>query len=47
MISWDKDLQPKFMRTYIDLHRQIIKAVKSFIKDVQREDIPNSNEQYQ
>lgn len=47
LLGMNKDFQPKFVRTYIDLHSQITKAVKNFIKDVQREDFPNSNEQYQ
>ena len=40
------DFNPRFIRRYLNLEKDIDKAVKSYIKDVRVGDFPNDDESY-
>ena len=46
MLGLTQELSPRFLRRYHDLHREMLKAVQNYIKDVKDKDFPNDQEQY-
>jgi 3-methyl-2-oxobutanoate hydroxymethyltransferase len=46
MLGINTEFKPRFLRQYLDLHKQITGAVQNYVLDVKRSDFPNENEQY-
>lgn len=46
MLGINKDFQPRFLRTYADLHTIMTDAVHGYIKDVKARDFPGEGEYY-
>jgi len=46
MLGINNEFKPRFLRTYLDLHEQITRAVGHYIKDVKSGDFPNEQESY-
>lgn len=46
MLGINVDFKPRFLRQYLNLHKQITGAVKQYISDVKEKDFPNQQEQY-
>jgi len=46
MLGINTEFKPRFLRQYLTLHHQIIKAVEAYIKDVKSRNFPNELEQY-
>ena len=46
MLGINQGFSPRFLPKYANLHEEITKAVKSYIKDVKTSDFPNEKEQY-
>jgi 3-methyl-2-oxobutanoate hydroxymethyltransferase len=46
MLGINTEFKPRFLRTYLNLHEQITKAVGNYISDVKSGDFPNERESY-
>ncbi|MEO9210306.1 MAG: 3-methyl-2-oxobutanoate hydroxymethyltransferase [Ginsengibacter sp.] len=46
MLGINTEFKPRFLRTYLNLHEQITKAVQNYIGDIKSKDFPNEQEQY-
>ncbi len=46
LLGISKDFNPRFIRRYLNLYDDILKAVGSYIEDVKNLDFPNEKEQY-
>ena len=46
MLGMTQDFNPRFIRRYTNLYKEISKACKNYIKDVKKGDFPNSKESY-
>ena len=46
MLGINTEFKPRFLRQYLNLHEQIIGAVKHYIDDVKEGEFPNELEQY-
>jgi 3-methyl-2-oxobutanoate hydroxymethyltransferase len=46
MLGINNEFKPRFLRTYLDLHEQITRAVGHYIQDVKSGDFPNERESY-
>lgn len=46
MLGLTQEFSPRFLRRYHDLHKEMLKAVQNYIKDVKDKDFPNDQEQY-
>jgi len=46
MLGINTEFKPRFLRQYLDLHEQVTRAVKQYIKDVKEKGFPNESEQY-
>lgn len=46
MVGMNKGFSPKFLRRYLDLHKEITGAVQQYVKDVKDQSFPNLNESY-
>ena len=46
LIGMTKEFNPRFLRRYMNLHDEMIKAISSFSSDIKSGDFPNENEQY-
>ncbi len=46
MLGITTEFKPRFLRTYLNLHKQVTGAVQQYIKDIKAKDFPNENEQY-
>ncbi|MGZ5247737.1 MAG: 3-methyl-2-oxobutanoate hydroxymethyltransferase [Flavitalea sp.] len=46
MLGINIEFKPRFLRQYLNLHEQIIGAVKHYIEDVKHGEFPNEQEQY-
>lgn len=46
LLGMNKNFKPKFVRHYLNLHEEIVGAVKRYIDDVKSESFPSENEQY-
>ena len=46
MLGITQEFSPRFLRRYHNLHKEILNACGSYIKDVKSNDFPNQNEQY-
>lgn len=46
MLGINTEFKPRFLRQYLDLHKQVTGAVKQYITDVKSKNFPNKNEQY-
>ena len=46
MLGINNEFNPRFLRKYQNLHKEMLSAFQTFIKDVRSKDFPNENEQY-
>ena len=46
MLGMNNDFNPRFIRRYLNLDKEITGAVQNYIKDVKLKDFPNEKEQY-
>ncbi|MEO8413593.1 MAG: 3-methyl-2-oxobutanoate hydroxymethyltransferase [Ginsengibacter sp.] len=46
MLGINTEFRPRFLRTYLNLHEEITKAVQQYISDIKSRDFPNESEQY-
>ena len=46
ILGMNKEFSPRFLRRYLNLDDEITKAIKSYTKDVKKQDFPNDKEQY-
>lgn len=46
MLGINTEFKPRFLRQYLNIHEQAIKAVQQYITDVKSSDFPNEQEQY-
>ena len=46
MLGINTEFKPRFLRTYLNLHDEITRAVKHYIEDIKSKDFPNEKEQY-
>ena len=46
LLGMTKEFNPRFLRRYMNLHDQMIKAISTFSDDIKSGDFPNENEQY-
>lgn len=46
MLGINTEFRPRFLRTYLNLHKLVDEAVKKYIQDVKASDFPNEKEQY-
>ena len=46
MLGMTQDFNPRFIRRYANLNKEISKACKSYIKDVKENKFPTENESY-
>ncbi len=46
MLGITTEFQPRFLRRYADLNKEVGEAVRQYIKDVKSVDFPNDGEQY-
>lgn len=46
MLGINNEFNPRFLRKYQNLHKEMLGAFQTFIKDVRSKDFPNENEQY-
>jgi 3-methyl-2-oxobutanoate hydroxymethyltransferase len=46
LLGISKDFSPRFIRRYLNLYDDILKAVGNYIEDVKNKDFPNEKEQY-
>jgi len=46
MLGMNNEFSPRFLRRYMNLYEDMIKAIGNYVNDVKSKDFPNSNEQY-
>jgi len=46
MLGMTHEFNPRFLRRYLDLYKEMGNAFKNYIKDVKSKDFPNKEEQY-
>ena len=46
MLGMNNEFSPRFLRRYMNLYEDMIKAIGNYVEDVKSKDFPNSNEQY-
>ena len=46
LVGMTKEFNPRFLRRYMNLHDEMIKAISNFSDDIKSGDFPNENEQY-
>ena len=46
MLGMTKEFNPRFLRRYMNLYDDMIKAISKYSKDVKNGNFPNSKEQY-
>lgn len=46
MLGINNEFNPRFLRKYNNLHREMLNSFKQYIADVRSKDFPNANEQY-
>lgn len=46
MLGINNEFNPRFLRKYHNLHKEMLNAFQAYIKDVRNKDFPNNNEQY-
>jgi len=46
MLGINTEFKPRFLRTYLNLHEQIVSAIGNYVKDVKSSDLPNGSESY-
>lgn len=46
MLGINKEFQPRFVRRYLELHDEIVNAVKQYVTDIKAKDFPNQSESY-
>ena len=46
MLGMTHEFNPRFLRRYLDLHGEMIKAFENYISDVKSKDFPSEKEQY-
>ena len=46
VLGINTEFKPRFLRTYLNLHEQIVGAIGNYVKDVKSKDFPNESESY-
>ncbi len=46
MLGINTEFKPRFLRTYLNLHKDVTNAVHKYIDDIKSKNFPNENEQY-
>src|ERR1044071_2571938 len=46
LLGINTEFKPRFLRQYLNMHEQIIGAVKNYVHDVKAKEFPNDKEQY-
>jgi 3-methyl-2-oxobutanoate hydroxymethyltransferase len=46
LLGINTEFKPRFLRTYLNLHEQIVGAIGNYVKDVKSKDFPNESESY-
>ena len=46
MIGMTHEFNPRFLRRYLDLYKEMTSAFENYISDVKSSDFPNEKEQY-
>ena len=46
MLGINKEFQPRFVRRYLELHDEIVNAVKQYVADIKAKDFPDQSESY-
>ena len=46
LLGINTEFKPLFLRTYLNLHEQIVGAIGNYVKDVKSKDFPNESESY-
>jgi 3-methyl-2-oxobutanoate hydroxymethyltransferase len=46
MLGINTEFKPRFLRQYLNIHDQAVKAVQEYIKDIKSGNFPNDQEQY-
>lgn len=46
MMGINKEFNPRFLRRYMNLYDDMVKATQNYIKDIKKGDFPNEKEQY-
>jgi 3-methyl-2-oxobutanoate hydroxymethyltransferase len=46
MMGINKEFNPRFLRRYMNLYDDMVKATENYIKDIKKGDFPNEKEQY-
>ena len=46
MLGINTEFKPRFLRTYLNLHEQIVGAIGNYVKDVKSKNFPNESESY-
>lgn len=46
MLGMNNEFSPRFLRRYLDLYKEMTKAISQYVSDVKAKDFPNENEQY-
>jgi 3-methyl-2-oxobutanoate hydroxymethyltransferase len=46
MLGINTEFKPRFLRTYLNLHEQIVGAIGQYVSDVKSKDFPNDSESY-
>ena len=46
MIGMTQEFHPRFLRRYMNLHKEMTTAISEYVQDVKSSEFPNKNEQY-
>ena len=46
LLGINTEFKPRFLRTYLNLHEQIVGAIGNYVKDVKSKEFPNESESY-
>jgi len=46
LLGINTEFKPRFLRTYLNLHEQIVGAIGNYVNDVKSKDFPNESESY-
>ena len=46
MLGMNNEFNPRFLRRYLNLDKEISNAVRQYVSDIKTKDFPNKNEQY-
>ncbi len=46
MLGLNQDFSPRFLRRYLDLHKEVTQAISQYVKDIKDNDFPSLEESY-